>query len=40
MRRVLIAVLLLALSLGVGLAGCGKKGSPEAPKEPIFPAIR
>ncbi|HJM43785.1 MAG TPA: hypothetical protein QF870_10750 [Nitrospinota bacterium] len=40
MRRFLIAVLILGLSLSGGLAGCGKKGSPETPKKPIFPAIR
>ncbi|MFQ5913180.1 MAG: hypothetical protein ACE5JS_08355 [Nitrospinota bacterium] len=40
MRRFIVAIFILALTLGGGLTGCGKKGNPEAPKEPIFPAVR
>ncbi len=35
-RRTLIAVLALVL-LGVGLQGCGRKGSPERPEGTTFP---
>ena len=39
MRRILIAIVIFVTILG-GLTGCGKKGNPETPKQPIPPAIR
>jgi len=37
LRRLAAFVLLLAL--GVGAAGCGLKGPPKVPREPIVPGL-
>jgi predicted small lipoprotein YifL len=33
------AACLLLLALGVGAAGCGFKGPPRVPKEPVVPGL-